>query len=329
MHAYSNLLKALQYALIFLSGLLISCGSDSSKNYHGYVEEDAVYLTSSRSGILKERFVNRGQFVDKGSKLFRLDSNPEALVLRLRQAELSQAKEILQDLIKPKRRPEIGSIQAQIEQIDAQLKLAQIRVNRYAKLYKRNATEKDTLDAAIARHEQLEHRKSELKANLALAKLGSREDQIKAQQETVNALTASVENAAWQLSQKTVYAPKSGYILDTFFEEGEFVNDKPVLALLSLEDIRIEFFIPVDKLDDVYLNQIIYFTCMGCKDQYKANISYISPEAEYLPPLVYSRENRDKLVFRVKAKPNKPGRFKPGQPVTITTIETYDSSKRH
>ncbi|WP_133130698.1 HlyD family secretion protein [Legionella yabuuchiae] len=309
--------------------LLLSCNSSPETIYQGYVEGEAIYLASEFPGELTELLVRRGQSVKKGEQLFRLAGNPQALEIKTQKAELEQAKKIYQDLLNPRREPEIESIKAQIEQVDAELELAAMRVSRYQTLYQRNATNKDNLDEALARQEQLTHRKAELRSNLQLAQLGSREEQINAQQAKIEAMEAKLELAVWQLSKKIVFAPKDGVILDTYYQEGEFVGaQQPVLALLAPEDIRIEFFVPVQQLPSIHLNQTLYFTCEGCKQEFKAEISYISPEAEFIPPLVYSRENSDKLVFRVKAAIANSTRFKPGQPIRITALD-YDRKERN
>ncbi|GGI90433.1 HlyD family secretion protein [Legionella impletisoli] len=323
-------LSLFQLLVVFTTILLLSsCGNPSEILYQGYVEGEAIYLASPFSGKLTDLFVRRGQTVKKGEQLFRLAGNPEALEIKAQKAELEQAKKIYQDLLNPKRTPEIESIKAQIEQVDAELELAAIRVTRYQTLYDRKATNKDNLDEALARQEQLKHRKAELLSNLQLAKLGSREEQINAQAAKIEAMEAKLEVATWQLSQKIMFAPEDGVIQDTYYQEGEFVgSQQPVLALLAPKDVRIEFFVPVQQLPSIHLDQTVSFTCEGCQQDYKARISYISPEAEFIPPLVYSHENREHLVFRVNAAITNSTRFKPGQPIWITAID-HDKQKRN
>lgn len=159
---------------------------------------------------------------------------------------------------------------------------------------------------------------AQYEANLKLAQLGSRIYQIKAQQSMVNSLSAKLNNAKWELSQKTIYAPADGVIFDTYYRKGEFIAaQQSVVSLLTPENIRIEFFVPLKYLSKIKVGQKITFDCEGCKKKNPAVIQYVSPEAEYLPPLVYSRENSSKLVFRIKASIMHPTQFKPGQPVVV------------
>lgn len=311
-------MKASYFTIILLIGFLLSCGQGNERHYQGYVEGENIYLASPYSGILEKLAVRRGQVVKQGELLFTLDPYPQTLAIKQLQNDLQQAKDLLQDLKNPRRSQEIEAIEAQIQQVDAQLQLAKIRVERNQKLYEKQAVDKDRVDEAVALYEQQKQLKAQYQANLDLAKLGSREEQIKAQQAQVQSIAARLKDAEWQLTQKTLYAPGSGIIFDTFYREGEFVGtQQAVLALLTPQNVYIEFFVPVEELTHLKVGNTVLFTCMGCKDNYKATLRYISPEAEYAPPLIYSRENQDKLVFRIQASLATFNQFKPGQPVTV------------
>jgi HlyD family secretion protein len=309
----------LKAGLIFVLFLLSSCGNNDHRQFTGYVEGENIYLASPFYGTLKQLAVQRGQQVKKGQLLFVLDQNPQKINVAAAAAELKQAKNHLEDIKKPRREPEILAIKAKIEQTDAQIKLAQIRVNRFQQLYSKQASDKDSLDAAIANLQQQQALKLEYESNLALAKMGNRVDQIKAQENQIKSLIEKFGQAQWELMQKTKYAPDDGEIFDTYYRQGELVaSQQAILSLLTPDNIRLEFFIPVDYLDHVKLGQTISFDCIGGKSGNEAVISYISPEVEYLPPVVFSRENNAKLVFRVKAKIKNSSLFKPGQPVVVT-----------
>ncbi|KTC87318.1 MULTISPECIES: HlyD family secretion protein [Legionella] len=305
---------------ILLVAMILSCNkSDNGNTYQGYVEGENIYLASSNSGILKKLLVSRGDQVRQGQLLFVLDDNPQILVIKQNEADLLQAEKVLLDLEKPKRVPEIEAIKAQIAQSDAELKLAEIRVSRMTTLYARHAIDKDSVDAAVAKYNEQKHLKAQYESNLQLARLGSRNEQIKAQEAQIISVTEKLSEAKWQLAQKTISAPIDGYIFDTYFRVGEFVpSQQAVLSLLPPANVRIEFFIPVDKLAAVHRGQKVQFSCDGCTNPNEATIAYISPEAQYIPPLVYSRSNNDKLVFRIKAVTEHPEQFKPGQPVLVT-----------
>jgi HlyD family secretion protein len=311
------LLKKL--ALLTLSIFLFGCERPEPYQYQGYVEGDNIFLASPYSGVLQTLAVKRGQMVKKGDLLYKLDPNPEAFQLETAKKDLLQAENTLQDLEKPRRTEEVDAIIAQIKQVDEEIKLASIRVDRYQKLYAKQAAAKDTLDAAIASLERQKQLKAQYKANLDLAKLGSRVDTIKAQQAQVESLAAKVKALQWAVDQKTGYAPAEGIIFNTFYDPGEWVGEqKSIVSLLTPDEIRIEFFMPLKDMAKIKRGQKISFACEGCDSKNVAMINYISPRAEYLPPLVYSRDNSSKLVFRIKAQILHPLDFKPGQPVWVS-----------
>lgn len=298
--------------------LLAGCGKPAPREYQGYIEAENVYLAAPYGGNLVSLDRVRGSRVQKGERVFELDSNPESIVVREREATLAEARRTLLDLQKPRRPPEIAAMEAQIRQVDADLELARLRVKRQEDLYKAKATDKDTLDAAVTRLDAQQHLRDRYAANLALAKLGSREDQIRAQEAAVQRAEENLAAAQWNLSQKTVTAPASGVIFDTYYRPGEYVApQQPVASLLVPEYVYVEFFVPVSELAILQPGVAITFDCDGCKPANEAIVSYVSPEAEFVPPLVYSRENYEKLVYRIRARPKTPENFRPGQPVLV------------
>lgn len=305
-------------AAFILIAALSACGNPDL-TYQGYVEGENIYLASPYYGILEQVFVLRGQSVKKGMLLFKLDPNPQALQIKQAASALEQAKYIYHDMTMPKRTPEITAIMAQISQTETQIRLAALRVNRNQTLYSKHVLDKDTFDASVEHYKELSDVKAQFEANLALAKLGSRSSQLKAQQAQVLFLYRKKKEVEWEIAQKSFYAPADGVIFDTYFKKGEFVDSKkPVAALLTTDNRFIEFFVPAGVLPLLSVGKHITFDCQGCSKKNQAQVQYISPEAEYLPPLVYSRENMDKLVFRIKATMDKADQFKPGQPVVVT-----------
>ena len=301
--------------------LLVGCGQSDTRSYQGYVEAENIYLATPYSGTLKNLQVHRGECVKKGQLLFKLDDNPQAFQLQQAQAAMAQHSRILDDAILPKRALEIDILNWQVTHVEAQIDLALLRLKRYEILVKKHALDADALDAAKEHVQELLALKGERQDSLALAKLGARQQHINALKEVVKEAVAKIQEIKWQLKQKSVYAPDDGMVFDTYFRVGEFVTvDRPVLSLLTPNNIRLEFFVPVERLSQLKIGQSITYTCDKCSKGNKAIIRYISPEAEYIPPLVYSRENNDKLVFRIKATVQNPALLKPGQPIVITSL---------
>ncbi len=307
--------------LIMIAVILVSgCERSDKDRYQGYVEGENIYLSSPYSGILIKKLVSRGQMVKQGNILFQLDDNPEAYFVAHNKAELEQAQKIMTDLQQPRRPAEIKAVQEQVNQVDAQLKLASLRVKRLQTLMLKGATDRYSLDAAIARHQELEQQKAQFLSNLDLANQGSRVNQVKAQQSSVDAALVELQQSQWQLAQKTLRAPADGEIFDTYYQQGEFVPAQHAIAsLLPPDTLRIEFFVPMRVMNRLTIGQKVIFSCNDCTEEQVAIIRYISPEAQYVPPLVYSDANSDKLVFRIKARIESASTtFKPGQPVMVT-----------
>lgn len=310
--------------VFFLIAFILTACDRNQHQFQGYVESDNLLLASPFSGNLIELPVVRGEFVDKADLLFQLDPNPEALQAKQADFLLKEGQYNLEDSERPKRKPEIEVAEAQVAQVDARLRLAELRKKRYHELYTKKAGDLDRSDQARERVIELKEAKKQSEAELALAKLGARQDKIEEKKARVDLLLERAKLSKWELSQKTGYAPDAGIVFDTYYHEGEWVPaGSPVISLLIPDHINIEFFVPVAVLSKLRTTQTVYFTCEGCAAKNKAVINYISPEAEYVPPLVYSRKNYDKLVFRIKASPEKPGLFKLGQPVIITGFK-YD-----
>ncbi len=300
--------------LLFLS----TCDSGGKHSTQGYVEAENLYLASSYSGTLQNLAVERGARVQEGDLIFQLSPNPEDLKVEEVDKVLVQEEALLEDLKLPQRKPEIGAAMAQLAQVKARLNLAKLRMKRFRLLYERKAGTLDEADAAEQHFEELKALQRQRQYQLQLAMLGARKEKIFAQEAKVKSVEAKKAFLEWQVAQKSKYAPDGGVIVDTYFVEGEWVPvGKPVAALLIPKYIWIEFFVPASVLPKLKEGQTVNLTCTGCTPS-KGKIAYIAPEAEYAPPLVYSRSNNHKLVFRVRAKPIKPELFKAGQPVTVS-----------
>ena len=78
---------------------------------------------------------------------------------------------------------------------------------------------------------------------------------------------------------------------------------QPVISTFSYKDIKVRFFISQHDLPTIKLQQIVYISCDGCDKEIPAKITYISKRAEYTPPVIYSKDSREKMLFLVEAQP--------------------------
>jgi HlyD family secretion protein len=192
--------------------------------------------------------------------------------------------------------------------------------------------------AQVVDQEQADARSAEAKVAVqqaALAQLRApmgRPDEIRAQEAAVKALQAATDMARWRLDQRHVSSPVSGVVADTLAEPGEtLAAGAPVVSILPPENIFVRFFVPEADLARVHQGDEVAISCDSCSPNMTGLISYIAPQAEYTPPVIYSESTRAKFVFLIEAKP-KPEQaalLNPGQPVTVRpTVANIPTASR-
>jgi HlyD family secretion protein len=263
--------------------------------------------------------VQRGATVLPGDLLFSLDDQSERAAVAEAKARLDQARFQRDNLLTGKRKMEIRAIEAQREQAEADRKLSAVQLHRQEELFKSGFAAQSTLDNARAVADRDRARTAELNATLETAREGSRTAEISAADAGVGASEAAFEQAEWRLSQRSAEAPKGGTIEDVFFRPGEEVaSGQPVVSLLPPDNVRVRFFLGPSDLAKVSTGESFQIVCQGCPPDLRVKVSFIASEASYAPPVIYSRENSEKLVFLVEARPTVPSdRLHPGQPVSL------------
>lgn len=309
---------------LLLVGLFCSFlqGCDSNKKtLHGYIEAKLTYLSSPYSGKLTKLNVARGTPINLGTPLFSLDTLPESADRVAAQAQLDAAKATLANLQKGKRPSEIAAIDAQIDGAKARISFLEKELVRYKKLVKKSALDQAALDNTTAKLSESIAQLNYFKQNLITAKLPARSDEIKASEHQVEAARSLLEKSNWAANEKAVNAPANAEIFDTYFQVGELVAaNRPVLSLLVPKDVKVVFFIPEPMLSQIKINQNISLACDGCLKKIKSTVLFISPKAEFTPPIIYSQSARSKLVYRIEGSIAEQDikTIRPGQPVDIS-----------
>ena len=301
--------------------VLMTCQRTSSDRVQGYVEGEFVYVASPFAGALEALAVRRGQQVHEGEALFALERGSEKAARDEAERRLSQALANLEDARKGKRPTEIESLKAQLKQAQAALRLSRREVVRQEGLTTvPGAAVELEVDRARAARDQDRQRVAQLQADLDTALLGSRTDQVIAAEAEVRAREAALARAEWEFGQKRQQAPKSGLVFDTLYREGEWVPaGRPVVVLLPPENIKVRAFVPEKRLGTIHPGDDVQVAVDGVPKAFWGTVSYISPRAEYTPPVIYSQESRDKLVFMVEIvfDPQSAADLNPGQPVDV------------
>ena len=299
----------------------LGCSRRPADSYEGYVEGKFVYVATPQSGRLTRLSVSRGDDVAVSHPLFSLDREPEAAAER-QAAQLVRVSEArLADLQTGKRPPEIDVIRAQLAQAQSELQKTVDLLKSYEKQYTAGGMSETDLISARAAFATNNALVRQFQSDLVVAALPSREQQIRAQAEQVAADRAALQQATWKLQQKEIASPRNGLVFDTLYREGEWVpSGSPIVQLLPPENLEVRFFVPETLIGKLKLSQDISVRCDGCSSSVPATITFISTQVEYTPPVIYSNENRSKLVFMVIAKPplDKVAMLHPGQPVEVT-----------
>lgn len=187
----------------------------------------------------------------------------------------------------PQASSQSAALEAQLHAAKAALKLATIQYKRQVELAKQNFVSTSKIDESLTA-------------------------QIQA--------AAEVRVLSEQLSNKTVLIPEDGEITELYYHPGEWVPaGQPVASLLPDNNRTIRFFVPETRLASLGIGQAIEMRCDGCSKAISATINFISTKAEYTPPVIYSQGSREKLVFRVEAKPSAQDArsLHPGLPVEV------------
>ena len=300
--------------------LLAGCTPAPSQRVQGYVEGEFVHVASPLAGQLDTLSVQRGAQVKKDSPLFALEHGMETAAREEAERRLAQAKATLEDAKKGRRPSELTSLDAQLGQARAALVLSEKEYERQEDLHRRGVSSAEAFDRARALRDQDAHRVAQLEADSQTARLGSREDQVAAAEANVRALQAGVAQADWALSQKKQSAPQDGLVFDTLYQQGEWVAaGRPVVVLLPPANVKVRAFVPETRVGGIHLGGGARVFVDGAGEPFSGKVSFISPQAEFTPPVIYSQESRGKLVFMIEIRFDAAAAVKlhPGQPVDV------------
>src|SRR5499433_2114769 len=175
--------------------------------------------------------------------------------------------------------------QADLNQNKATLANARQTYDRAAALSKTGAGTQATLDAAVSA------------LRVAEARVGTSET---------------------RLARREGFAPVAGTIQQIYFREGEMVPaQRPVLSIMPPGNMKIRFFVSETELPKLVIGDEVKVTCDNCAPDLTARIYFIATSAEYTPPVIYSLDERNKLVYLIQARPSRPDALRVGQPVSV------------
>lgn len=132
---------------------------------------------------------------------------------------------------------------------------------------------------------------------------------------------ARMQAAQTRLDRRKLFSPVSGAVQQIYYRPGEMVTaGKPAISILPPGNLKLRFFVPQAEIAKITIGDSVKVTCDNCADNIIAKVSFIAGSAEYTPPVIYSQEERNKLVFMIEARPEKPELLRVGQPVSVEVL---------
>jgi HlyD family secretion protein len=307
-------------ACILPLAILGACSEPADTSFPGYAEGEYVRVGAALAGTLAKIHVRAGDTVAAGAPAYVLEQASETAARQEAQSRVERAEAVLADLRKGARSDELATIGAELKAAEAARSLSRANLERDRKLVSEQFISRARLDQDNAALAADQARVDQAAARLRTAQSGARSDQVAGAAKEVDAARAQLAQAQWRLDQKAQVVPAAGMVTEVAFRVGEYVPaGAPVLTVLPPVNIKARFFVPEKRLGQLRMGQAATISCDGCAAPIAARISFISPQAEYTAPLIYSKENRAALVFMIEATPT-PGQaavLHPGQPLTV------------
>ncbi|MGE3143326.1 MAG: HlyD family secretion protein [Hyphomonadaceae bacterium] len=287
-----------RFVLPLLAALaLASCGKRDETVLQGYGEADYIYVAPQDGGVLGALEVKEGDRIAQGATLFRLTPDRAQFAAASARAEAAAAGA---------RAANAGALAQAVAAAAAQAQLAERDLARSQILFRDGVVSRAKLDADRAA------------AAAAAARLRQARAEQSAGRGEAGAARAQSGLAAQRLADTSVNAPADGTVERLYHRAGEVVGaGDPVLSLLTPANMKIRFFAPERMLSRLRPGQRIAFSCDACPAGLTGRISFIASEPQFTPPVIYSRQARDTLVYLVEARPDQPGAIRPGQPVDV------------
>lgn len=299
--------------------LLAGCSRPNEAAMTGWVEADLVYVSAPAAGVVQKIEVQRGDRVARAAPLFVLDTDAEQLARLEAEARLAQARAASANLRSGRRPPEVAAIEQQRVQAEAALSASRAQLARNSDLVQRGFVAPGVLDDLRAAEQRDAARVRELQAQLQVARLAARPDEIAAADAAARAARAQLELDRWREQQKTQRAPLDAVVYDLMYRVGERVPaNAPVVALLPAGALKLRFYAPQPALSRLPVGTPLAVRCDGCPAGIAARVSFVSPQAEFTPPVIYSNDSRSKLVFMLEARfEGSAPALAPGQPIEV------------
>lgn len=297
-------------ACALLAWAIVSRRQEKTPIFTGYVVAQNLYMSAPVAGTIDSLAVVRGQRVEAGAPLFRID--PTSLGARADQA----AAQVDQG------RAQLASDAAALDRARAALAAAEVEVERTASDLARFLNAEHEKSGSVA-GQQIDQARAAAAAaqkqrDAAQTDVAAAAARIAAGQAGVQGSRAAVVDARRQVSQLSPVAPVAARVEDVMYQAGEWVAaNAPIVSLVPDAQVKVRFYVPQALVNAYRPGTLVAVGCDGCVSGMKARVNYVSSRPEYTPPIIYSLATRDKLVFLVEATPSAPRSLTPGQPIDV------------
>lgn len=284
----------------------------------GYVEGIYTLVAPVQTAQVAEVLVARGDRVAAGAVLATMESRDAEIALAEAGANLARAEAALTDLLQGARPEEIRVIEANLISARAQRDEALRRRERFTELADRGVATDAQLDDAVTAVEVADAAVAQIEAQLAVARLPARPQAIAQAEASQRAAEAARDRAQWALDQRVLSLPMTVSVVDVIRQPGEIAGPSaPVLSVLGEGAVKLRLYVPEARVSGIRVGDALAVHCDGCAEGLRARITYISDQPEFTPPVIYSLENRQTLVYLIEAAPEDGTRLNPGQIVDV------------
>lgn len=304
-----------------IAAVIPGWGMAPDPSYNGYVEADYLYVAPSSPGRITSIDASEGQAVSADQQLVFLDETAEIAALHAAEANVAVAQANLDNLMTGSRDAEIEVIRASVANAEADQHLAQLTLDRSLQLLAKGLVPPAQVDTDRARVQSADAQVAQLRAQLAVAELPARNAQQLAAEATLQGARAEVDRAQSALDNRILSAPVNGLVDRIYFDVGEVAaTGTPVISLYQPDRLKAILFVPEPERASFSVGDRLAVSCDGCPEGLTAMITRMSSSPQHTPPILYSRDERARLVFRAEARLEGASGVLPGQPITLRML---------
>ncbi len=308
--------------LLFLAicgSLVSSCSGQKNDSSHtGYVEAEWVFVSAPEPGWMTKQSIQVGQMVVPGDTLFELDKTSQKEMVSQLQAQVDAAQAMANNLSRGARPAEIRALEAQLAEAQARLSQAESERDRIMPLVNDEIETEAKGDQVQNQYLMAEAALRRIRESIDVAKMAARSGVRRSAEASVNSAIAAKNSAEYRLSQRSVQSLIAGRIAEVFHYPGEFLPlGSAVVAILPSDGLKLKFFVSQEELAELEFGQKVNVFLSG-QEESEGQISFISSSPEYTPPVLYSNEERERLVFLIEADLPSSTKLLPGIVVDLT-----------